>query len=109
MHYEFMGSVADAARLTQVARDKRLGEGAKPPVPKPPTPEPEEEEVPPTLARMSDGTAWMLTPGFRQRLIGQEDVNLCVVVHRAKVDKGGKPFTNLPDQWIKDHRDVADI
>ncbi len=109
MHYEFMGSVADAARLTQVARDKRLGEGAKPPVPKPPTPEPEEEEVPPILARMSDGTAWMLTPGFRQRIVGQEDVNLAKMIHKASVDKEGHPFTNLPDQWIKDHRDVADI
>jgi hypothetical protein len=113
MHYEFIGSVADAARLTQVARDKRLGEGAapapKPPVPKPPTPEPEDEEVPPILARMSDGTAWMLTPGFRQRIVGQEDVNLAKMIHKASTDKEGQPFTNLPDQWIKDHKDVSTL
>jgi D-alanyl-D-alanine carboxypeptidase len=111
MHYEFVGSVADAARLTQVARDKRLGEGTVAPKPKPkPKPKPEEEEVPPTLVRMKDGTAWMITPGFRQRVKGKEDYNLCLVVHKAKYDTATNDcFTNIPDAWILDHVDVATL
>jgi D-alanyl-D-alanine carboxypeptidase len=38
MHYEFLGSVADAARLTKVARENRLGEDRVVVPPKPPEP-----------------------------------------------------------------------
>lgn len=76
--------------------------------PKPPSPE--DLDVEPILVRMTDNTAWMIWPGFRQRIVGQEDFNLAKLLYGAKFDtKTNNAFTNIPDQFIKDHRDVATL
>lgn len=80
------------------------------PPPKPPTPPPVEDDMPPIIARKTDGTAWLVTPGFRQRVSGQTDFNLARLIHGARIDEQtGNAFTNLPDAWIDDHVDVATL
>jgi hypothetical protein len=77
---------------------------------RPTTPEPEDDDMPPpVIARTSDGRAWLIGPHFRTRVQGQADLNLCKLIHHARVDKAGQPFTNLPDEWILSHVDTESL
>jgi hypothetical protein len=85
--------------------------GAPPPPPPPPVIPPRLESLmpPPIVARTTDGRAWLIGPHFRTRVQGQVDFNLCKLIHHARVDKNGQPFTNLPDAWILSHVDTASL
>jgi hypothetical protein len=108
MHYEFMGSVADAARLTQVARQNRLGEIRVPPKPKPPEPpEPPKPKVEKMyfLIQGDESDREFLTDGLTKRYMSKRDeANRWVVAIRGN---GGTCVTDSnneakvwPQEWV---------
>ena len=82
MHYEFLGTVADAQRLTGVARTNKLGEPrGVPPKPVPPEPEPEpvqEDEKVLAYIKVPSGPAYLTDWLTKRHVATQADADLAI-------------------------------
>lgn len=87
MHYEFMGSVSDAAHYTDIARQHHLGETVWPEPP-------EEDEVPILTVLNGDpipGRWWVLDSKSKRYMTNAKEAGALAFAGLLRTDKG-KPF-----------------
>jgi hypothetical protein len=110
MHYEFMGTVEDAKRMTELARRNRLGEDRRVTIPgRPvPTPEPEDDKMY-FLIKGDNRPEWWLTDMMTKRHMRSptEAKSMLFVIREA----GGKVVTAANDEpkvWPQNFVDNID-